>query len=344
MRIKLKKLHDQVIVITGASSGIGLTTAEMAARAGARVVLSSRNEEDLRAAVERIRAARGRATYFVADVADDEAMEDLARHAINEFGGFDTWVNNAGLGLYGRTTDVPMADKRRLFDVNFWGVINGCRAAVPHLRAQGGALINIGSIVSDRSSPLLGIYSASKAAVKAYTDALRMELEHDRAPIAVTLVKPAAINTPFIEHAGNYMAEEPEFPPPVYAPEVVAEAILRCAVRPTRDITVGGGGKVITAMGTVAPRLTDMYMESTMFEQQRKNEPRHTPSSLYSPQQDGRRRGPTERTTINRSAYTRAALSDVGRVLPLIAVGALVAAGVRTIRARNGEAGRQAAR
>ena len=332
MRIKLKKLRDQVIVITGASSGIGLTTAEMAAQAGARVVLSSRNEADLRKAVERIRAAGGRATYFVADVADASAVERLAAHAIAEFGGFDTWVNNAGLGLYGRTTEVPLADKRQLFDINFWGVVHGCRAAVPHLRSRGGALINIGSIVSDVASPLLGIYSASKHAVRGYTDALRMELEEEGAPIAVTLVKPAAINTPFIEHAANYMDAEPEFPAPVYAPEVVADAILRCAVRPTRDVTVGGAGKMITAMSTLAPRLTDLYFETTMFEQQKRNEPPHSPDALYTPQRDGRRRGPTQRMTLPRSAYTRAALSDVGRVLPFIAAGAIVAATVRNLR------------
>ena len=326
MRIKLKKLADQVIVITGASSGIGLTTAEMAAEAGARVVLSSRNQADLRKAVERIRASGGRATFFVADVADVEAMEDLANHAINEFGRIDTWVNNAGLGIYGNTTEIPMADKRRLFDVNFWGVVHGSRAAIKHLRANGGALINIGSMVSDLATPLLGIYSASKQAVKGYTDALRMELQAQNAPIAVTLVKPSAINTPFIEHAGNYMNEEPEFPPPVYAPEIVADAILRCAVRPTRDIIVGGAGRMFTAMGAVAPRLTDAYMERTMIRQQKKNEPAHGANSLYAPQRDGRRRGPTERVTLKRSAYTRAALSDVGRVLPLIAAGAILAA------------------
>jgi short-subunit dehydrogenase len=332
MRIKLKRLRDQAIVITGASSGIGLTTAEMAAAAGARVVLSSRNAADLRRAVERIRASGGRATHFVADVADEEAMDDLARHAVNEFGGFDTWVNNAGLGLYGRTRDVPLAEKRRLFDVNFWGVVHGCRAAVRHLRHRGGAIVNIGSIVSDRASPLLGIYSASKHAVKGYTDALRMELDEEGAPIAVTLVKPAAINTPFIEHAGNYMEAEPEFPPPVYAPEVVAQAILRCAVRPTRDVTVGGAGKMITAMGTLAPRLTDIYMERVMFAQQQKDEPPHTPDALYQPQQDGRRRGPTGRMTLRSSAYTAAVLSDVGRVLPFLAAGAIVAATVRNVR------------
>ena len=332
MRIKLKKLHDQVIVITGASSGIGLTTAEMAAAAGARVVLSSRNEAVLRQAVDRIRQSGGRASHLVADVADAEAMERLAGHAVREFGGIDTWINNAGVGLYGRTTDVPLADKRRLFDINFWGVVHGCRAAVPQLRNRGGALINIGSMVSDIASPLLGIYSASKHAVKGYTDALRMELEEEGAPVAVTLVKPSAINTPFLEHAGNHMETEPEFPAPIYAPEVVAEAVLRCAVRPTREITVGGAGRMITAMGRVAPRLTDLYMETAMFDQQKSDERAHRPDSLYEPQRDGRRRGPSKRMTLQRSAYTRAALSDAGRVLPFVAAGLVLAAGVRSLR------------
>ena len=328
MRIKLKKLRDQVIVITGASSGIGLTTAEMAAEAGARVVLSSRNEDDLRRAADGIRASGGRATFVVADVADAAAVDEIGRRAIGEFGGIDTWVNNAGLALGGRLEEMPLADKRRLFDVNFWGVVHGCRTALPHLKKQGGALINIGSIVSDRASPLLGIYSASKQAVKGYTDALRMELEEERVPIAVTLVKPSAINTPFIEHAGNYMEVEPEFPPPVYAPEVVARAILRCAERPTREITVGGAGRMITAMGQVAPRLTDVYMESAWFDQQKSDRParRHPSQALYAPQRDGRRRGPTERMTLSRSAYTRAALADVTRAIPAIAAGVLLAA------------------
>src|SRR3954452_951184 len=108
MRMKLKKLQDQVVVVTGASSGIGLTTAEMAAGAGASVVLNARNETGLRSAVERIRQRGGRATYVVGDVADDAAMETLAQRAVDEFGGLDTWVNNAGIGMFGWLEDVPM--------------------------------------------------------------------------------------------------------------------------------------------------------------------------------------------------------------------------------------------
>ena len=333
MRTKLKRLREQVIVITGASSGIGLATAELAAREGARVVLNSRNEAELREITDRVNGRGGRATYVVGDVADDEAMELVAQRALDEFGGFDTWVNNAGIGMYGKTWEMTLADKRRLFDVNFWGVVHGCRAAVPHLRRHGGALINIGSVASDVATPLLGIYSASKFAVKGYTDALRMELEHERAPVSVTLVKPGPTNTPFIEHARNYMEAEPEFAPPVFAPESVARAILRCAERPTREIIVGGPNRMMSMVGTVAPRLMDVYMENSLFtQQQRKDEPADAWDSLYEPRHDGSRRGPTNRYTIERSAYTRAALSDAGRILPVIAIGALVAAGVRASR------------
>jgi short-subunit dehydrogenase len=332
MALKLKRIRDQVIVITGASSGIGLTTAEMAAEAGARVVLNSRNEAELRNACDRIRGRGGRAVYVVGDVADPDAMELVANRAISEFRGIDTWVNNAGIGMYGRLTQMSMADKRRLFDVNFWGVVNGCRAAVRHLRQSGGAIVNIGSVTSDRAVPLLGMYSASKHAVKGYTDSLRMELEEEGAPIAVTLVKPSSINTPFTEHARNYMEEEPEYAGAVYPPEEVARAILRCAEHPTRDVVVGGGGKLMSVMGAVAPRVTDVVMERTLFKSQRKNEPRHPGDSLHAPQDDGRRHGRTEHHVMRRSTYTRAAMSDVGRVLPVIAIGALVAGGIRAMR------------
>jgi short-subunit dehydrogenase len=325
MKMKLRPLSEQVMVITGASSGIGLTTAEMAARAGARVVLSSRNETDLLTAVNRIRSRGGRAFHIVADVSDPDAVEAIANLAVEQFGGFHTWVNNAGIGMYGKLTETPLADKRRLFDVDFWGVVHGCRTAVRHLSSRGGAIINVGSVASDRAAPLLGIYCAAKHAVKGYTDTLRMELEHDHIPISVSLVKPASINTPFIEHARSHMQDEPEFIPPVYAPEEVARAILHCAQRPTRDVLVGGSAKFLSAIGTLAPRTMDLYLGATAFSQQHRGEQNDGIDALNRPQIDGRRRGPTNRLTMRRSAYTRAALSDAGRVLPILAVGALAA-------------------
>jgi short-subunit dehydrogenase len=327
---KPKRLREQTIVITGASSGIGLATARMAAKRGARVVLTSRNEHDLRLVAEEINMRGGSATYVVADVADPAGMDRVADVARQEFGGFDTWVNNAGVSVYGRLSEVPLEDKRRVFETNFWGVVHGCRTAVKHLRQRGGTIVNVGSIVSDRAIPLQGIYSASKHAVLGYTDALRMELEHDRVPITVTLVKPSAINTPYVEHARNYMEKAPALPPPVYAPEVVAEAILKCAERRIREITVGGGGRLLTAAARMAPRSMDAYMESTMFEQQQdKTGAVHTLDSLYQPTRDGEASGPHTGHVMKSSAYTRAMMSDVTRALPLIAASALLAVGVR---------------
>ena len=326
---KPKRLRDQVIVITGASSGIGLATARMAARRGARVVLTSRNERDLQVAVEDIKARGGRATHVVADVAAPADLERVVEAAVREFGGFDTWVNNAGISIYGKLVDVPMEDKRRLFETNFWGVVNGCRVAVRHFARRGGTIVNIGSIVSDVAVPLQGMYSASKHAVRGYTDALRMELEHDRLPITVTLVKPASINTPFVDHARNYMAEAPTLPPPVYAPEVVAAAILTCAERRLREIIVGGGGRALTALGQLAPRTMDVYMERTMFRQQ-KDPTRSIPpvDSLYAPTRDGDSAGPYDGHVMRSSLYTKAAMSDVTRAMPFIAAGAMLAAGM----------------
>ena len=273
MAPRLKPLSEQVVVVTGASSGIGLATAEMAARAGARVMLSSRNEKDLLDAVIRIRGNGGRAFHIVADVADPDAVDRIADLAIEQFGGIDTWVNNAGVGMYGKLTETPLADKRRLFEVDFWGVVHGCRTAVRHMRVGGGAIVNVGSVTSDRAAPLLGIYSAAKHAVKAYTDTLRMELEHDRIPISVSLIKPASINTPFIEHARSHMDTEPEFMPPVYPPEEVARAILACAERRIRDVLVGGSAKFLSRVGTLAPRTMEAYMHAAAFRQQKSARP-----------------------------------------------------------------------
>src|SRR5215210_4796133 len=273
MAVQLKSLSDQVLVITGASSGIGLTTAKMAAERGAKVVLASRDEEGLRRAVDEIRAAGGTAVHVVADVADLQALHAVAHTAEREFGGFDTWVNNAGISIYGRVLEVPVEDARRLFETNYWGVVNGSIVALPHLRKRGGALINLGSIVSDIAVPLQGHYSASKHAVKGFTDALRMELEEEDAPVSVSLVKPAAIDTPYTKHAKNLLEREPAVPPPVYAPEVVAEAILHCAETPERDVFAGGGGKAFSVMEKYMPRLGDKVMEHFIFDAQQQPRP-----------------------------------------------------------------------
>ncbi len=294
MRLKLKPLKDQVIVITGASSGIGLTTAEMAAERGAKVVLAARSESELIDAAARIREKGGEALAVAADVTEEHQVQTIGQQAISRFGRIDTWVNNAGLGMYGRLIDQPIEDKRKLFETNFWSMVYGCKAAVQRMRlGNGGVIVNLGSEVSDRAAPLLGIYSASKHAVRAYTDALRMELEHDGIPVWMTLVKPGPIDTPFPQHAANYLDREPKHAPPVYPPEEVARAILKCAEKPVREVTVGGVPRLQIAMATIAPRLTDLMMERQMWSDMQSDTPAYSGDSLAAPSGEdyGRRHG-----------------------------------------------------
>jgi len=314
MRIELKPVREQTIVITGASSGIGLATAQEAARRGAKVMLTSRDGEDLRAAVEEIRAKDGVASWMAADVADRNALEQVAETAVRELGGIDTWVNNAGVSIYGRLVDVSTDDAHRLFETNYWGVVNGSLTAIPHLRRQGaGVLINVGSVVSEAYEPLQGHYSASKHAVKGFTDVLRLELEKDEEPIVVTLVQPAAIDTPYPQHARNYLTAEPKHAPPVYDPMIVADAILACAESPHRNLRVGGAAKMFTSMEKMSPALMDKMLMGH-FEQQHADRPPQDTDTLYAPRAgDGRVRGSYPGRVMKRSAYTAVAKSSGAR-------------------------------
>jgi short-subunit dehydrogenase len=325
MVVKLKNLNEQVIVITGASSGIGLTTARMAAERGCRLVLASRNEEALTKLTQEINSSGGNAVFVVADVGNEGDVNKVAAEALNKFGGFDTWVNNAGVSIYGKLEDVPIADMRQLFETNFWGVVYGSLVAAKNLKTSGGAIINVGSTLSDRAIPIQGIYCASKHAVKGFTDALRMELEADGDPISVTLVKPSAIDTPYTDHAKNYMGVQPENPAPVYAPETVAEAILHCAETPVRDVFVGAGGKALSMVGDYAPRLTDKYMEAVMIDGQKTDEPAdQSRESLYEGNDPRlKERGEYDGHVSESSLYTKASLHPVltGTALALGAAG-----------------------
>ena len=311
MKPTLRPLNEQVIVITGASSGIGLVTARQAAQAGASVVLAARNARDLEDAVGDIRRSGGRAIHVAVDVADPQQIDELADAAIREFGRIDTWVNNAAVSVYGRITELPIEDMRRQMDVNYWGQVYGSRTAVKHLRARGGALINVGSALSDRAIPLQGNYCAAKHALKAFTDTLRMELEEEGVPISVTLVKPASIDTPFFDKAKTYLGVEPQPVPPVYVPEVVSEVILEAAQHPLRELIAGGSGAKLSA-ARFAPRLADKYMERWTFDGQKTDKPTAPgrADNLYAPvAHDGGERGRNwEGRTRGSSVYTKAML------------------------------------
>lgn len=334
---KHKDIKDQVIVVTGASSGIGMTTAEMAAERGARVVLAARSDDKLQTIVNRIRAKGQKATYVPADVSERRDVEEIARTAKREFGGIDTWVNVAAQSVYGRAEEVPTADARRIFDVNYFGTVHGCKTAIPVLRQRGGgALINVASMVADTALPLLSHYSATKHAIKAFSDALRMELDEAGDPITVTLIKPGSINTPFTKHAKNYMGFEPTYPPPVYKPEVVARAILRCARKPKRDVLIGAGAKQFNVIGENYPRLGDKLMERTMFSAQQTDRPTNGASqgNLFQPMRNEHpsRYGDYDGRVRSTSLYTQARLHPVlaGAGVAMLAGGALYALGKMT--------------
>ena len=303
-----KAIDQQVLVITGASSGIGLATARMAASRGAAVVMAARDGTVLERERARMVADGHRAIAVVADVGSKPDVEAVAAQAIAAFGGFDTWVNVAGVSIYGNLWDVAADDSERLMRTNFWGTVNGCLTAVDHLRHKGGALVNVGSVASDLAFPFQGMYCASKHAVQGFTDTLRMELLQAGIPIGVTLIKPTSIDTPLPQRARNYMDREPSLPPPIYRPEEVAEAILHAAVHPRREIYVGGAGPALSTLRRLAPEVYDHLAPAISHFEKRKEPPRRPEGVLHSPEGGGETHGDAPGYVRGVSAYTRAGL------------------------------------
>lgn len=324
----MKPLSDQAIVLTGATSGIGLATARRLAGEGARLALVARNEEALDELVREITEAGGTAVALPGDVADRERMNAVAREAADRLGGLDTWINDAGVAVYGAVTDVPWEDQRRLFDTNYWGVVAGSLAAVDAFRRQGrpGKIVNVGSVLSDRTMIYQGPYSASKHAVKAFTDALRMELDAAGEEISVTLVKPSAIDTPYMEHADSHFdTVGTKNPPPSYHPDVVAKAIAHACVHDKRDLIVGGAGHLIALAHKAAPALMDVGMAALGKSLQTSRTPPRAGmrDNLHEP-----RRDLATRSAMAEPSPRRSSLYLEGQMHPGAAFGALALTGL----------------
>ncbi|QUD87613.1 SDR family oxidoreductase [Phenylobacterium montanum] len=255
--LRLKPLAKQVIVITGATSGIGLSTARAAAARGAALVLAARNEDALKAVAEDLSSKGAEVAFVAADVGREADVRAIAAVAVSRFGGFDTWVNNAGVTIVGPAEQTSLDDQRRLFDTNYWGVVYGSLAAIDQFQNQagGGALINVGA--GDVALPLQAAFFASKHAVKGFTDALRTELMAAHAPVSVTLIKPSGADTPGKDNARNLTGAPIAHPAGIYATPLVAQAILYAAEHRTRELTVGSGGRLLALASQVAPALTD---------------------------------------------------------------------------------------
>lgn len=341
--IHLRPLSEQVIVITGASSGIGLATARMAARRGAKLVLGARNIEALGEIAEEIVRMGGDAVAVEADMKLREDAAKLGEVAMDRFGRIDTWVNNAGVGMFASLSEVDMPSHREIFEVVYWGVVHGSLEAVQHMRQQGGALINMGSVLSDAPMPLQGPYVAAKHAVRGFTDTLRIELAHEEAPISVTLIKPSAIATPFSDHAKSLPEDAPVVPPPRYAPELVADATLHAAVTPTRELYVGGVAPAMALLHSVVPGLYDQVALSFGYKSQFLDRPvdRSNPmrDNLFEPRQDGFVTSPTlDDRGMRFSLYTEIAKRPQLALAGAAALAAGVALLAQTGGARNGEA------
>lgn len=284
----LKPLSEQVVLVFGASSGIGRATALEMGKRGAKLVVVARDQRGLDSLVVDIGHVGSEASAFVADAADYAQVQAAAAHAVAAFGRLDTWVHVAAVSIYAKAEETTPDEYRRVLDVNVMGVIHGALAALPHIKREGrGAFIAISSVEGYRAFPYQAAYSASKHAVLGFMDSLRVETMHDGWPIAITSVLPAGINTPFFEKARTKLGVKPMPAPPIYQPHVVAEVILYASEHPTREITAGGGAQIIIALNKLAPGLVDrgIIARNAGFEGQKTQEARDVshPDNLDGP-------------------------------------------------------------
>jgi NAD(P)-dependent dehydrogenase (short-subunit alcohol dehydrogenase family) len=306
--MQLKPINQQVVVIVGATSGIGRAAALRFGEQGARLLVSSRSQAELDSLVAEISARGGHAIAFVADASDFEQVQAIADTAANSFGRIDTWVHSAAVMMYAPFSETTPEEFKRMIEVNLLGQVYGAMAALPHLRREGrGALIHLSSVEARRSLPYQSAYAASKHGMIGFIDSLRTELDEASLPINVTNIMPSGINTPLYEKALTRLGVQPQPVPPIYEPELVADAILFAAENPARDLVIGGAGKALALVERLYPRLADKIVELIAFQGQKTRIPKseHEPNNLFSHLSGyDRVHGPYEDQARSNSAYT----------------------------------------
>ncbi|MBC8159689.1 MAG: SDR family oxidoreductase [Roseiflexaceae bacterium] len=336
--MELKPISQQVVVVMGASSGIGRVTALRFAELGAKVVAAARSEEGLRTLVDEIRRNGGAAEYKVADVADFQQVQAVADHAAHTFGRVDTWVGMAGVSLYATVEQTTPEEFEQVLKVNLQGQFHSAKAALPYLKRQGGALILISSVEGMRAFPFQAAYAASKHGVIALADALRSELEHAGIPVAVTTIMPPGVNTPFFNKARTKLGVKPMPAPPIYQPDVIADAILRAAEHPTRDIAVTAMGKLLAGSQRLSPELTDVLIQGMGFSGQKTDEPKSpaAPDNMYGPISGYNKiEGDFSSQSIGRGRYTGRENEPDGPGLGVVLIGAALGGALFLASRRN---------
>ena len=285
--MKLKMIEEQVVVVMGASSGIGRETALRFARRGAKVVVSARGESGLRSLVDEIRSEGGEALAVPADTSEFDQVKAVADRAVEEYGRLDSWVHLAAVGLFATFEQTTPEEFERVIDVNLMGQVYGAMAALPHIKRESrGALIHISSVEAKRSFPLHSAYGASKHGIDGFLEALRVELRHEGWPISVSQVMPGTINTPFFDKGRTKLGVKAVGIPPIYEPETVANVILYAAENPARDLVCGGAAQALILNQRLSPRMLDAVLTTRAgFAPQKTGEPRSEddPDNLYAP-------------------------------------------------------------
>jgi NAD(P)-dependent dehydrogenase (short-subunit alcohol dehydrogenase family) len=283
--VRKKPLHEQVVVITGASSGVGRAVARAAGRRGARVVVAARGQEGLAAAVEEVERAGSEALAVPTDVTDPAQNEELVRRTLERFGRIDTFVANAIVTVYAEAEHLEPDELRRVIDVNFFGVAYAFWASLPALKETRGTFLHVSSALAYRGIPLQAAYCSSKAAARTFLESARVELQKHGTGVDVSLVLPGAINTPQFDRDRQKIGKQPQPVPPIYQPEPYADAVLHCAESPIRELPVSWGAQKLLWGQKLSPRAGDLILRRTGWKNQHTAEPKPvgSPDNLFEP-------------------------------------------------------------
>src|SRR3954451_2485222 len=278
-----KPVSEQVVVVTGASSGLGRAIARAAAERGGKVVVTGRNEEALSNAVSEIERAGSEGRSGPADCAEQDQVERVVAQAIERFGRIDTYVANAIVTVYAEAERLTPDELRRVIDVNFFGTVYGYWASLPHLRAAKGTFLHISSALAYRGIPLQAAYCSSKAGLRAFFESARVEEQKKETGVSISLVLPGAINTPQFDRDRQKIGYQPQPVPPIYQPEPFAEATLRCAEQPIRELPISWGAQKLLWGQKLSPRLGDWVLRRNGWKAQHTAEPKQldAPDNLF---------------------------------------------------------------